>query len=167
MARTVSKFIRFILYDSVATIALCEIPVKRIGAVDLTYPEVDLTAFQDAVKGFLTGQPDFQLEFGGPWDTSAKAAISASGVKPVLSGSHAILAPLLGRLTPLSWAVLFGMQRYWTTGDPVFGITSSATSGVIVTKYDVVVAGEALEYNAKICLYPASSAPAWGTTLIS
>ena len=162
--RTVSKFVRFILEDSGGT--LREIPVKRIGAVNLTYPEVDLTAFHDAVKGFLTGEPDFQLEFGGPFDTADAAAISASTVAPVLSGSHTVLYPLLGGVTPLAWGVLFGLQSYWTdTTDPTFIMSSTAVNGVLVTKYDVVVAGEAMEYNAKICLYPASAAPVWAVDL--
>src|SRR5579859_3668112 len=156
--RTLSKYVRFIIKDSGAT--LREVPVNKIGNVGLIYPQVDLTAFQDAVKGFAPGIPDAKLTFGGPFDTSAAVAAAASGATPALSGSHTILNAVNGLLTPLSWAIYIGMGRYWSTGDPVFGISSSSTAGVLVTNYQVLDASGGLAYTADLVFYPGSTAPA-------
>lgn len=163
--RTPSKFLRFIIDDSAGT--LREVPANRIGNIGLTYPEVDLSAFQDAVSGFLQGRPDFALEFGGAFDTVAAAAVAASGAAPVLSGSHTVLQPITGLMVPLSWGVYFGVRHYWETGEPVFGISSSATSGMLLFDYQVVPGEQDLMYSAKLRLYPGSSAPAWGTSAIT
>lgn len=47
------------------------------------------------------------------------------------------------------------------SGEPVFGITSSATSGFLCFDYQVDV--NAGKYTAKFRMFPGSSAPAWGT----
>lgn len=157
LGRTASKWVKFYIGDSAGTIR--EIPVDTIGPIGLSYPEVDLTAFQDAVKGFLTDVPDFTLDIGGPFDTTAPIAASASASAPALSGSHTILAPLTGLLTPLSWAVCFGMRQYYITGEPAFGQTKTATSGIILVDYAVDPAG--VKYSAKFRLFPGSAIPTW------
>lgn len=165
--RTPSKYIRFIIKDTGAV--LREVPVNKIGNAGLTYPEVDLTAIQDAVSGFLVGIPDFEMDFEGPVDTSAAVAVAASGTAPALSGSHTVLQPLNGATTPLSWAIYIGIRAYWETGAPVFGISSSATNGVILTKYQTSSVGpnDGLMYTARIRMAAGSAAPAWGTTAIT
>lgn len=157
LGRTASKWVKFYLGDNAGTIR--EIPVDTIGSFSLAYSEVDLTAFQDAVKGFLTEVPDFTLEVGGPFDTTTPIAASASAAAPALSGSHAVLAPLVGLLTPLSWAVCFGMRQYYFTGEPAFGQTKTTTSGIILVDYSVDPAG--VKYSAKFRLFPGSVAPTW------
>lgn len=155
--RTASKWVKFYIGDSGAVIR--EIAVDSIGSFSLAYPEVDLTAFQDAVQGFLTNVPDFSLTITGPFDSAAQQAASGSATAPALSGSHTILAPLVGLLTPLSWAVCFGMRQYYFTGEPAFGQTKTATSGIILTEYAVDPAG--VKYSAKFRLFPGSVAPTW------
>jgi hypothetical protein len=157
LGRTVSKFVKFYMSDSAGTIR--EIPVDSIGPVGLSYGEVDLSAFQDAVKGFLPDQPDFSLEISGPFDTAAAVAASGSASAPSLSGSHTILAPLPGLMTPLSWAVCFGMRQYYFTGEPAFGQTKTAASGVLVFEY--MPDPNAGKYSAKLRLFPGSVAPTW------
>lgn len=73
IGRTPGKFLRFILGDSADV--LREVPVDTIGEIGLTGAEVDLSAIQDAVKGFLSGQPDFEMKFGGPLDTLAGKSV--------------------------------------------------------------------------------------------
>lgn len=165
--RTPSKYVRFIIKDSGGT--LREIPVNKIGNVGLTSPEVELTAIQDAIQGFLLGIPGFKLDFGGPFDTTAAAAVAASAAAPVLSGSHTILNPINGLQTPLSWAIYIGVRAYWETGAPVFGISSSATNGVLVSKYEIVPGGpqDGVMYEAAICMAAGSTAPAWGTAVVT
>jgi len=158
--RTVSRFINFSVEDDTDTMR--EIPVSDISIVGVVYEEQDMTAFQDAVKGSLAGMPDAPIEISGPFDNSAVATASASGVVPALSGSHTVLSGINGRLHPLGLDVQFGVRETYTAGEPQFGITATATSGYICTSYTV---GSDLMYNAKFVLFPGSSLPAWGIAL--
>lgn len=157
--RTVAKWVRFRVKDSGGT--LREIPVSSVSVVGLVYDMQDLTAFQDAIKGALPGQPDAPIEIKGPFDISAAQAAAGSATAPALSGSHTVLAPIAGGNTPLTLDVWFGMRQYWTTGEPQFGITSSSTDGYVCSEY-TVDPGK-MEYSAKFNLYPGSASPAWGT----
>lgn len=157
--RTVSKWVRFIVDDSSGTVR--EIPINSLSVVGLVYEEQDLTAFQDAVKGVLPGHPDAPIEITGPWDNSAAAAAGGSGAAPSLSGSHTVLNDLAGGNTPLTLDVRFGVRHYWETGEPQFGVTSSAANGYLCTSYTVNPSD--MTYSATFKLYPGSVAPAWGT----
>ena len=75
--RTVGKYVKVQIHDTGA--AFRDIPVTAINGVGLTYPEVDVTAIQDAVKGMLNGQPDYTLELSGPFDTTAATTASVGG----------------------------------------------------------------------------------------
>jgi len=132
------------------------IPINSLSVVGVVYDEVDLTAWQDAVKGALPGMPDSPVDFGGPFDTSAAAAAGT------LSGSHTILSAVNGAQTPLMLDIQFGVRHAWEEGEPQFGITASATSGYIVTKY--TVDPSTMMYSARAVLYPGSSLPAFGTS---
>jgi hypothetical protein len=159
MARTVGKYFKFQIDNT--TSSLCDIPVNTINGVGLTYPQVDVSALQDALKGFLPGQPDATLTISGPFDDAAYQASSTTGQAPKLSGSHTILSALNGGVTPLGFGVYAGMQRYWTTGDPVFGISGTASNGVLLFDYTVDFA--ASTYSATFKFYPGSAAATWGT----
>jgi hypothetical protein len=138
-----------------------EIPVDSISPVGFVFDEVDVTAYQDAVKGYLAGHPDAPIEITGPWSNLAVAAAAASAAAPVLSGSHTVLAAISAPTftTPLGLAVMYGIRGYWATGDPVFGVVSpSATSGYQCTAY--TIDGE--KYTAKFAVYPGTT-PAFGT----
>lgn len=163
--RTPGKFLRFVIGDTANV--LREVPVDTIGEIGLTGAEVDLSAIQDAVKGFLSDQPDYEMKFGGPLDTSAAVAVAASAAAPTLSGSYTVLQPLAMGMTPRSWAIYIGIRTFWETGAPVFGISQSATSGVWVVSYKVVHDGAAMKYTAGLRLYPGSTAPAWGSSAVT
>jgi len=161
--RTVTKWIRFLVDDSAGTPR--EIPINSLSPVGFVYDENDLTAWQDAIKGYLTGHPDAPIDIGGPFDNSAAAGAAASGAAPVLSGSHTVLQPISAPTftTPLGLAVMFGIRGYWTTGDPVFGVVApSATTGYVCTSYKV--GGET--YTARFVPF-LGSAPAWGTAILT
>ncbi len=161
--RTHTKWIRFGVEDNGS--APREIPIDSIGAVGFKYDSVDLTAWQDAIKGYLAGHPDAIIEITGPSSTTAAVAFAASAAAPALSGSHTVLAPLsaLTWTTPLGLAVMFGQQGYWTTGDPVFGIvTSSATNGYLL--YEYTLSGN--KYKASFRPIPGAT-PAWGTAILA
>lgn len=150
--RTVSEFVDFRVDDSGGT--LRSIPVDSINGVGLTYPEVDLTAFLDAVQGALPNTPDCTIDITGPFDTSAATTAGT------LSGSHTVLSAINGAMTPLTLDILFGMRHTWEAGEPQFGITSSATSGFLC--FDYKVDPSTGKYSAKFRMFPGSSAPAWG-----
>jgi len=153
--RTVAKWIDFIVMAFGGT--LRSIPVNSINGVGLSYPEQDLTAFQDAIKGALSGTPDCQISITGPFDTTPVAAVGT------LSGSHTVLASLVGGNTPCTIDIHVGMRHTWESGEPQFGITSTATSGFLCRTYDVNI--DTMTYTATFSMFPGSSAPAWGTTV--
>ncbi len=155
--RTVSKHVDVRIDDSGGT--LRSIPVDTINGLGLTYEEVELTAFMDAIKGVLSGHPDFSCTISGPFDTSAAATAGT------LSGSHTVLAAVNGVNTPLAFGVFVGIRHAWENGEPVFGLTGTAANGVIVTSYDVDLS--ASKYTATLRMYTGSAAPAWGTAAIT
>lgn len=142
---------------------LRDIPVKTFGNVGLTYDEVDLSALQDLVKGFMTGQAAFSLTLTGPFDTTAAATASAtteaSGAH--LSGSHTVLEPLDGGATPLAFGIYFGIQADWAAGDPVFG----ADNSILVSDYTVDPASGM--YSCKIIKAAGGTDPIWDTAQIA
>lgn len=156
VGRTVSKWVDFRVDDSAGT--LRSIPVDSINGVGLDYDEVDLTAFQDAIKGALPNTPDCVIEIGGPFDTTTAQTAGT------LSGSHTVLNGINGLSTPLSLAVLLGVRHAWEAGEPIFGLTSTATSGFLCFSYKVDPSGK---YTAKFKCFPGSSAPAFGTSAIT
>jgi len=164
VGRTVGKYCKFQIDDSGATVR--DIPVTSINGVGLQYDEVDVSAIQDAVKGFLNGQPDVSLEISGPFDSSAAQAASASGAVAALSGSHTVLNDLPNDLTGLTIGVYFGIRQYWTTGEPVWGVSGdTAGNGFLCMNYNVDPI--ASTYTASFKLYPGSAAPSWGVAALT
>jgi hypothetical protein len=161
--RTVSKWVKVYLDDSTAT--LREIPVDSINGVGFDYPAKDLTAFQDALHTVLPEIPDLEITLTGPFDSTAAQAASGSGVAPALSGSHTVLNGIVGGNTPLAFGIAVGMRQYYTTGEPVFGITGTAANGFLCLSY--VVNMDDMKYTAKFKVMTGSAAPAWGTALIT
>lgn len=160
--RTSPIFSKFQIEDTGGVMR--DVPVKTFGNVGLTYDEIDVSALQELVKGFLTGQANFSLTITGPFDNKAAATASASGEEAGdhLSGSHTVLEPLNGGLTAKSFGVYFGVQAHWTTGDPVFG----AIDSIIVTDYTVDPATGM--YSCKITkAATAVNDPDWDTAAIT
>ena len=156
--RTVSRWVRFVLDDSGGT--LREIPINSVNGVGLEYPETDVSAFQDAVKGVLSDQPDCSITVTGPFDNAVVAACAASAAAPTLSGSHTVLKALVGVNVPLALAVMIGIRGYYTTGDPSFGLdVTGTTSGFICTAY--TPNPDDGTYSATFRVYPGSDAPSW------
>jgi hypothetical protein len=157
--RTAGKWFKFQVDDSGGTVR--DIPVTTINDVGLTYDEVDVTALQDALKTALPGMPDVTITITGPFSNTAAAAASGTGAAPALSGSHTVLSAINGVNTPLTLGVYLGIRGYWATGDPCFGLTSSASVGFVCTNY-TVNPGD-MTYTAQFKVFAGSSAPAWGT----
>ncbi len=142
IGRTIFKYITVHLDDSIGT--LRQLVVNSVGGIGLDYPEVDLTAWNDAVQGVLLGIPSFSTTIGGPFDTT----------------THGYLSGVNGLNVPLSFDVRCGIRQTYTAGEPQFGITSSATDGVLVKNY--TVKPESGTWEATIVMAAGSAAPAWG-----
>ena len=160
--RTVSRWTNFCIEDSGQ--AMREIPINTLGICGVAYEEIDLTAFQDAVKGALPGMPDAPIDITGPWSSLAAQTASATAVAPALSGSHTILSGINGLSVPLSLDVQIGVRATWETGAPQFGISAGTnTSGYLCVVYTVDLS--TMIYTARFVLFPGSDIPAWGTAI--
>ncbi len=146
--RSVSKYLTFKLEDSGTTLRTI-VGVKSIGGVGVSYGEVDVTALNEAIVNVLNGQGDMSISLTGHVDSTA------------LTGFHVVLSALNGLQVPLSFDIQLGVRQAWEAGEPQFGITGSATSGVIVTNYVVNV--DSMEASATLRVF-GGTAPAWGTT---
>jgi hypothetical protein len=161
--RTVGKYFIFKVDNSAGS--LCDIAVSSINGIGVSYPQVDVSALQDAMKGFLPGQPDATLTITGPFDTAVYQAPSATSEAAKLSGSHTILSPLVGATTPLGFGCYVGMRQYWVAGEPVYGISGTTANGVLLYDYTVDLA--AATYSATFKFFPGSAAPAWGSQALA
>ncbi len=161
--RTVQKHIMVIVGNTGDT-QLNEIPVDSIGDVGLAYDPVDQSAWQDAVKNALSGQPAAPIKITGPFDSSPAQAAPTSGQPHALSGSHTVLSALCGDGKPHTLMIAFGMRQAYTTNEPVFGLqrASASNSGYTCTSY--TVSGN--KYSATFEVM-GGIAPAWGTALLT
>lgn len=124
--------------------------IDSLEDVGLDYPEVEMSAFTDAVKGVLIGKPDFTLEFSGPTDCTAS------------TGTSTLLRTWVAAQTLLSFDVQMGIRHAWEATEPQFGYTAviSSNSGVTVTSYKE----NGAKYTARIRMIAGSAAaPAWGS----
>jgi hypothetical protein len=148
---------------------LRDLEVDTVNGFGVNAPQVDVSALQDALKGFLPGQPDATLTFTGPLSNKAAQAASGSGAFPAPSGVLNVLPALrlpANEFKPRTIAVYVGIQEVWTTGDPVWGVQRSATSGVLLFDFTVTI-GADVKYSATFKFFPGSDAPAWGTAALS
>jgi len=144
--RTTSKWVTFKVDDTGSSIRA--IPVNSMGAVGVTYEEIDVSAWQDAVRGGLPGMPSAEIEVSGPFDSTAT------------TGSHTVLAGLAGGVTVLSLDVQFGIRQAWDA-EPQFGLTATGNTGYLCTSY--LVNPNDMTYTARFIPFPGSAIPAWGT----
>jgi hypothetical protein len=162
--RTVTKWIRFGITDKDGTAR--EIPVDSISPAGFTYDESDVTAWQDAVKGYLSDHPDATIDITGPLDTSAAVALAASGLAPTLSGSHTVLQ-YVGTAAwtekPIGLWIAFGVRGYWTAGtDPAFGVdTPTDAVGYECVNYQI----DGNKYSARFVPFP-GTIPEWDTAIL-
>ena len=159
--RTVSRWFKFQIYDSGAT--LRDINIVTIAAFGPNYTEVDLTAANDPVGNALPGMPVVKIAITARFDNKAATAASGSGAAPAFSGTHTVLSGINGLSVPLTLGIYYGIQKYWSTGDPVFGLAQSATSGFLCRNYQV----NGVDIAADFIVFPGSSIPAWGTAALA
>lgn len=143
--RTVSQYTLFYVDDSGGT--LRSIAVNSINGVGLDYPEVDVSAFYDAVKGVLLDTPSCVIDITGPIDTTAS------------TGNMIVLSGIVGKQVPLALDVRIGMRHTWESGEPAFGLTGSATDGFLCRSFTVDPGSGT--YSASFVVAAGSAAPAW------
>jgi len=154
--RTLSRWTKVYIDDNAGV--LREVPVNSINGVGLECPTVDISAWQDAIRHVLLDRPNNAITISGPFDCSAAVVASASAAAPALSGSHTVLAPLVGLNVPLAFGVCFGVRQYYTTTEPAFGLNFTAASGYLVSSY--TVNPEDGTYTAELVVY-GIIAPSW------
>lgn len=113
---------QFWLDNSAGTLTNLTAYTKTIGDFGLTYETTDVSALSDAVKNFTKGRPEAGLDITFNLDTVVSAHLAA-----------------LSKTTPLTLDIRVGINHAWEAGEPVFGITSSATSGYVLTSQNVNV----------------------------
>lgn len=142
--RTHAKYIQFFLDNSGGTLTDLTAYTNTVGTIGVTYDTQDVTAFSDGSKNIVIGQPGMPLTIGGPFDTVI----------------HAHMIAINGGVTPLSLDIRIGIQSAWDSGEPQFGITSSATSGYLCHSY--AIDPQANTWSAQLDVFGAT-APAFGT----
>jgi hypothetical protein len=140
--RTQEKYTQFWLDDSSGTFTNLSAYANSVGAVGLNYETIDVTAFSNTVKNFLAGYPTAPIQVTFPMDTVVITHLSA-----------------LNTNTPLSLGIYYGIRHAWESGEPTFGITSSATSGYIFLGF--TVSGGVITANFEVF---GPTAPAWSTS---
>ncbi len=164
--RTIGKFTKLQINDANSAGTLRDIPVATFADVGFKAGDaIDLTALQDAVKGFFTGVQMYEIPITGPFDDAAKVSASTSGTAPALSGSHLVLKEISNKSSPLAFGIYIGMQDNWSTGDPVFGITGTSVNGCLLRDYTTDI--NTMMYSAIIYGFPGSAAPTWGTAQLT
>jgi len=155
--RTISRWTK--VYIDFTDGVLAEIPVNSINGVGIECPDVDVSAWQDAIRNALVDTGACTITLTGPFDSSAIVAASGSAAAPTTSGSHTVLKALVGLNTPLAFGVCFGMRQYYVTGEPAFGLNFSAgLSGFLVKSY--LPNPDAGTYTASLVVF-GKIAPSW------
>jgi hypothetical protein len=142
--RTHSKFLGVFLDNGSGTLTDLSSYVATVSQFGLTYETGDVTAFADAIRNIVLGQPSAPITLGGPIDTVIITHMSA----------------INGAVTPLTLDLRMGIRHAWEAGEPQFGITSSATVGYLVTSF--MVDPVANTWSATLDVFGATS-PAFGT----
>lgn len=143
--RTHDKYTQVWLDNSAGTLTNLSAYFNNVGAVGLDKETTDVTAFSDQVRNFLNGYPTAPITLAGPIDTVLITHLSA-----------------LSDVTPLSLGIYYGIRHAWESGEPTFGLTSSATSGYLFGGF--TTSGGII--TAKFSVI-GPTAPAWATVAVT
>jgi hypothetical protein len=141
-SRTNTKFIGVWIDNSGGTLTDLTAYARSVGTVGLTKESQDVTAYNDGIRNVVIGRPDAPLAIQFVMDTTVFAHLIA-----------------LSDVVPLTIDIRFGIRQAQVTGEPCFGITSSATSGYLIK--DITTDGEFI--NATFEVFGAT-APGFATT---
>jgi hypothetical protein len=119
--RTHSKHLTVKVDNSGGTLTDISAYTNSVSALGMTFDTQDVTAYSDAVKNVVVGQPAAAFTLGGPVDT--------------VIITH--MAAICGTGTPLSVDIQFGIRHAYEADEPQWGISMSATSGYLCTAFTV------------------------------
>ena len=140
--RTHSKYVKVLVDNSAGALTDLSAYCNTVGSVGLTYDTQDVTAFSDAVKNVVVGQPAGTITLGGPIDTVIITHMQA----------------IVGLNVPLSLDIRLGIRQAWDA-EPQFGLTMSATSGYLCNSFTVDPVANT--WSAGFDVF-GPTAPAWG-----
>lgn len=141
--RTHSKYITAKVDNSGGTLTDLSAYVNTVGTLGLTFDTQDVTAFSDAVKNVVLGQPAAPMTLGGPVDTVLIAHMAA----------------ICGTGTPLSVDIQFGIRHGYVADEPQWGISMSSVSGYLCNSFTVDAVANT--WSATFDIF-GPTAPAWG-----
>jgi hypothetical protein len=144
--RTHSKWLGVFLNNAAGALTDLSSYVNTVSQFGLTYDTQDTTAFADAIKNIVLGQPGAPITLGGPIDT--------------VIITHFAIAGINGSNTPLSLDLRIGIRQSWVAGEPQFGLTKSSTSGYVCTAFTVDPGANT--WSASLDVF-GPTAPAFGT----
>lgn len=116
--RTHPKYIGFFLDNSAGTLTDLSAHLDTVGTFGLTFEEQDVTGVSNAIQNVVVGRPSAPLTIAFKFDTVVFTHLDA-----------------LSNTTPLSLDIRVGIRHTWESGEPTFGITSSATSGYLLKDF--------------------------------
>jgi len=140
--RTHPKYIGFFLDNSGGTLTDLTAHLDTAGTFGLTYEELDVTGASNAVQNVVVGRPSAPLTISFVYDTVVMAHLMA-----------------LDHVTPLTLDVRVGIRHAWESGEPCFGITSSATEGYVFEDFTT----DGVKITAKFNVF-GPTAPGFSTT---
>jgi len=117
--RTNERWTDILIDNTSGTLTSLKDHLKSINGYGLKFTEADVTGVGNAIKNITLGRPEAPLSITWQKDTVV----------------YAHLIALIGRETPLSLDIRQGIGHVWESGEPTFGITSSATSGYVMTSF--------------------------------
>lgn len=144
--RTHSKWLTVKINNASNALTDISAYTNTIGQFGLTYDTQDVTAFSDAVKNIVVGQPGAPITLGGPIDTTV----------------HSLFTGICGTGTPVSLDLQMGIRHAWEAGEPQFGLTraSASNSGYVCYAYTVDPAANTWSASLEMS---GATAPAWNT----
>lgn len=142
--RTLPRFTTVWLDNSVGTLTQL-VSVNSLAGLGLDSEVTELSAWADQVRGVILGVPGFSMTMGGTFDTA----------------DYATLTGVNNLNTPLSLDIRIGIRHTWESGEPHFGITSTASNGVLVHGFVVNPGNMTWSCTVEVCA--GSTTPAWST----
>ena len=116
--RTHPKYLGVFVDNSAGTLTDLSAYLDAPGTFGLQYAEQDVTGMSDAIQNVVVGRPSAPLSIVWQFDTVVMAHFTACDT-------------VAGHNTPMTIDFRMGIRHVWESGEPTFGITSSATSGYV------------------------------------
>jgi hypothetical protein len=138
------KYLQVHMDDSAGTLTNLSAYVNAPGTFGLKYEEVSVVALSDAIKGIVKGWPESPISLQFIPHTTA----------------FSFLTGIITANTPLAFDFRIGVLHAWESGEPTYGLTGTATNGILCTGFTF----DGSMITATFNMSPGSAAPAWSTS---